>query len=165
MSGSLNRVTLIGNVGRDPEIRTTQSGTRVASVSIATSETWKDKGTGDRREATQWHKCVIWNEGLIGVIEQYVKKGSKIFIEGQMQTRKWTDQQGVEKYTTEVVLQNFNGKLVLLSGGGNSRDEDDDQSAGQGGGAQQSSGGYGYGAGGGGRGGGDLNDDISDIPF
>jgi single-strand DNA-binding protein len=108
---------------------------------------------------------VIWNEGLIGVIEQYVKKGSKIFIEGQMQTRKWTDQQGVEKYTTEVVLQNFNGKLVLLSGGGNSRDEDDDQSAGQGGGAQQSSGGYGYGAGGGGRGGGDLNDDISDIPF
>jgi single-strand DNA-binding protein len=155
---------LIGNVGRDPEIRTTQERNprrhrlhrHVRNVEGQAQEPAARPRSGTR--------CVIWNEGLIGVIEQYVKKGSKIFIEGQMQTRKWTDQQGVEKYTTEVVLQNFNGKLVLLSSGGNGRDEDDDQAAGQSGGAQQSSGGYGYGAGGGGRGGGDLDDDIPFSP-
>jgi single-strand DNA-binding protein len=115
MSGSLNKVMLIGNVGRDPEIRSTQNGTSVANLSIATSESWKDKNTGERKERTEWHRVVVFNDGLVGVIEQYLRKGSTVYIEGQLQTRKWTDQSGAEKYTTEIVLQPFQGKLVMLS--------------------------------------------------
>ena len=111
---SVNRVYLIGNVGRDPEIRSTNDGTRMANLSLATSESWKDKNTGERKEKTEWHRIVVWNEGLVGVIEKYVRAGSKIYIEGQLQTRKWTDQQGQDRFTTEIVLQRFRGELVLL---------------------------------------------------
>ena len=114
MAGSLNKVTLIGNLGRDPEIRTTGEGKEIANLSIATTETWKDRVTGERRERTEWHRVVIFNEGLVSIIKNYVKKGSKLYIEGSLQTRKWNDNSGQEKYTTEVVLQNFNSQLILL---------------------------------------------------
>lgn len=114
MAGSLNKVTLIGNLGKDPEIRSTSDGRELANFSIATSENWKDKMTGERKEKTEWHRIVVFNEGLVGVIKNYVKKGSKLYIEGQLQTRKWTDNDGNEKYTTEVVLQGFNSSLILL---------------------------------------------------
>jgi single-strand DNA-binding protein len=114
MSGSVNKVILIGNVGKDPEVRRTQSGNPIVNLSIATSETWRDKSTGERKEKTEWHRVVIFNEGLAKVAEQYVKKGSKVYIEGQLQTRKWTDQSGAEKYSTEVVLQGFGGTLTML---------------------------------------------------
>lgn len=114
MAGSLNKATLIGNLGRDPEIRTTNEGKEIASFTIATSDVWKDRATGEKRERTEWHRIVVFNEGLIGVIKNYLQKGSKVFIEGSLQTRKWTDPQGVEKYTTEVVLQNYNATLILL---------------------------------------------------
>ena len=116
MAGSLNKVMLIGNLGKDPEIRRTQDGKPIANLSIATSESWRDKQSGERREKTEWHRVVIFNEGLAKVAEQYLKKGAKVYIEGQLQTRKWTDQQGVEKYSTEVILQNFNGTLTMLDG-------------------------------------------------
>ena len=120
MAGSLNRVMLIGNLGADPVIRQTQDGKRLAQLSLATSESWKDKATGEKKEKTSWHRIVIFNDGLAGVVENYVKKGSKIFVEGQLQTRKFTDQDGNEKYTTEVVLGNYNGTLTMLdSRGGN----------------------------------------------
>ena len=115
MAGSLNKVCLIGNLGADPEIRRTQSGNPVASFSIATSETWRDRSSGERKEKTDWHNVVIWNEGLCKVAEQYLKKGSKVYIEGKLQTRKWQDQAGADRYTTEVILQ-FNAVLVMLSG-------------------------------------------------
>ncbi len=127
MAGSLNKVILIGNLGADPEIRRTQDGRPIANLSIATSETWRDKGTGERKEKTEWHRVVIFNEGLCKVAEQYLKMGAKVYIEGQLQTRKWTDQSGVEKYSTEVVLQNFNSTLTMLDGrggGGNSGSDD-----------------------------------------
>lgn len=114
MAGSLNKVQLIGNLGRDPEIRSTQDGKEIANLTIATSESWKDKVTGERREKTEWHRIVIFNDGLVNVVKNYVKKGSKLYIEGALQTRKWTDQSGVEKYTTEIVLQGFGGTLVML---------------------------------------------------
>jgi single-strand DNA-binding protein len=114
MAGSLNKVQLIGNVGKDPEVRTMNSGDKMVSFSVATSESWKDKTSGERKEKTEWHNVVIFNDGLIKVVEQYVKKGSKIYVEGAMQTRKWQDQSGNDRYTTEVVLQKFNGTLVLL---------------------------------------------------
>lgn len=114
MAGSVNKVILVGNLGRDPEIRRTPAGDPVASLRIATSETWRDKQSGERRERTEWHSVVIFNEALAKVAEQYLKKGSKVYVEGQLQTRKWTDQSGVEKYTTEVVLQRFRGELTLL---------------------------------------------------
>lgn len=114
----LNRVTLIGNLGKDPEIRRTSDGRPIANLSIATSEKWRDKTTGERKEKTEWVKVVCFNEGLCGVIEQYLRKGSTVFIEGKLQTRKWTDQAGVEKYTTEVVLQNFDAKMLMLGGKG-----------------------------------------------
>jgi single-strand DNA-binding protein len=157
MAGSVNKVILVGNLGRDPEIRSTQDGTRVANLSLATSESWRDKNTGERREKTEWHRVVIFNDRLVDVAEKYLRKGSKIYIEGQLQTRKWTDQSGQEKYTTEVVLQRFRGELTML----------DTRSAG---GAE--AGGYGepaheapaHGGASGGRGGppssGDLDDDI-----
>ena len=116
MAGSVNKVILVGNVGKDPEIRRTQDGRPIANINLATSETWRDKNTGERKEKTEWHRVVVFNENLCKVIEQYVKKGAKLYIEGQLQTRKWTDQAGVEKYSTEVVLQGFNGSLTMLDG-------------------------------------------------
>lgn len=114
MAGSVNKVILIGHLGRDPEIRRTSAGDPVASFRIATSETWRDKASGERRERTEWHSIVIFNDGLAKVAEQYLKKGSKVYLEGQLQTRKYTDQAGVEKYTTEVVLRRFRGDIALL---------------------------------------------------
>src|SRR5512141_975232 len=118
MAGSVNKVILVGNLGKDPEIRRTQDGRPIANLSVATSETWRDKATGERKEKTEWHRVVIFNEGLCKVAEQYLKKGAKVYIEGALQTRKWTDQSGVEKYSTEVVLQNFNSTLTMLDGRG-----------------------------------------------
>ncbi|WP_279090250.1 single-stranded DNA-binding protein [Bartonella apis] len=114
MSGSVNKVILVGNLGSDPEIRRMNSGDQVATLSIATSDTWRDRNTGERRERTEWHRVVIFNEKLVEVAEQYLKKGSKVYIEGQLQTRKWQDQNGNDRYTTEIVLQNFRGQLQML---------------------------------------------------
>ena len=114
MAGSVNKVILVGNLGSDPEIRHTQDGRPIATFSVATSDSWRDKNTGERREKTEWHRVVIFSEGLVKIVEQYIKKGSKVYIEGSLQTRKWTDQSGVEKYTTEVVIQGFNGTLTML---------------------------------------------------
>jgi single-strand DNA-binding protein len=128
MAGSVNKVILVGNLGKDPEIRRTQDGRPIANLSVATSESWRDKATGERKEKTEWHRVVIFNEGLCKVAEQYLKKGAKVYLEGQLQTRKWTDQSGVEKYSTEVVLQGFNSNLTMLegrSGGGSSLGSDD----------------------------------------
>src|SRR6185369_16701051 len=161
MAGSVNKVILIGNLGRDPEIRNLQDGSRVANLSVATSESWRDKASGERRERTEWHRVVIFNDRLVDVVERFLKKGSKIYVEGQLQTRKWTDQSGQEKYTTEVVLQRFRGELTMLDGRGGGAGEPMDE--GGGGGA------YGGGFGGGGAGrepargggaGGDLDDEI-----
>lgn len=118
MAGSVNKVILIGNLGADPEIRRTQDGRPIANLRLATSESWRDKATGERREKTEWHRVVIFNENLCRVAEQYLRKGSKVYIEGQLQTRKWTDQQNVERYSTEVVLQGFRGELTLLDRAG-----------------------------------------------
>lgn len=114
MSGTINKVTLIGNVGADPEVKRTQDGRPVVNLSIATSDTWKDKTTGERKEKTEWHRVVIFNEGLCKVAEQYVKKGAKLYLEGQLQTRKWTDKDGKDKFSTEVVLNGFNSNLTML---------------------------------------------------
>jgi single-strand DNA-binding protein len=114
MANSLNKVILIGNLGRDPEIRSTSEGKEIASFTIATSETWKDRATGDKKEKTEWHRIAIFNEMLVSVVKNYVKKGSKVYLEGSLQTRKWVDNSGQEKYTTEIVLQNFNSQLILL---------------------------------------------------
>ena len=157
MAGSVNKVILVGNLGRDPEIRSTQDGTRVANLSLATSEFWRDKNTGERKERTEWHRVVIFNERLVEVVEKYLRKGSKIYIEGQLQTRKWTDQSGQEKYTTEVVLQRFRGELTMLDGRSGGSAE-----AGAGGAEEPAY--SGGGRSGGGRSpapsGGDLDDDI-----
>ena len=120
MAGSVNKVILVGNLGRDPEIRSLQDGNKVANLSVATSESWRDKASGERRDKTEWHRVVVFNERIIDVVEKYLKKGAKVYLEGQLQTRKWTDQSGVEKYTTEVVLQRFRGELTMLDsrGGG-----------------------------------------------
>ena len=114
MANSINKVILIGNVGRDPEIRTTQDGKEIASLALATSESWKDKATGERKERTEWHRISVFSDGLVNVIKNYVKKGSKLYIEGTLQTRKWVDNNGVERYTTEIVMQNFSSTLVML---------------------------------------------------
>jgi single-strand DNA-binding protein len=164
MAGSVNKVILVGNLGRDPEIRSTQDGTRVANLSVATSESWRDKASGERKERTEWHRVAIFNEKLVEIAEKYLRKGSKIYVEGALQTRKWTDQSGQEKYTTEIVLQRFRGELTMLDGragggGGDSPSEGEEMGGG---------GGYSGGGGGGGRssggrapaGGGDLDDDI-----
>ena len=116
MAGSVNKVILVGNLGRDPEVRSTQDGAKIVNLSIATSERWKDRNTGEPREKTEWHRVVIFNDNLGRIAEQYLRKGSSVYLEGQLQTRKWTDQQGVEKYTTEVVLQRYRGELTLLGG-------------------------------------------------
>lgn len=111
---SVNKAIILGNLGRDPETRTTQDGRKIVNMTVATTEKWKDKGTGERKERTEWHRVVIFNEGLAGIAEQYLRKGSKVYLEGQLQTRKWTDKDGVDKYSTEIVLQSFGGSLVLL---------------------------------------------------
>ncbi|MFV1728635.1 single-stranded DNA-binding protein [Phaeobacter sp. JH20_02] len=160
MAGSVNKVILIGNLGRDPEVRTFQNGGKVCNLRIATSETWKDRNTGERREKTEWHSVSILGDGLVRVAEQYLRKGSKVYIEGKLQTRKWQDQSGQDRYSTEVVLQGLGSKLVMLDGrNGGSGD-------GQGGyGANQDSDGYGSDAGHGGQYGGDHNIDDDEIPF
>lgn len=116
MAGSVNKVIIVGNLGRDPEVRSFPSGGKVVNLSIATSESWKDKQTGERKERVEWHRVSILNDGLAGIAEQYLKKGSKVYIEGQLETRKWTDQQGVERYSTEVVLRPYRGEITLLDG-------------------------------------------------
>ncbi|HZS64294.1 MAG TPA: single-stranded DNA-binding protein [Xanthobacteraceae bacterium] len=127
MAGSVNKVILIGNLGADPEIRRTQDGRPIANLRVATSESWRDKTTGERREKTEWHRVVIFNEGLCRIAEQYLKKGSKVYLEGSLQTRKWTDKDGQEKYSTEVVLQGFNSQLTMLDGrGGGTEGSDTD---------------------------------------
>jgi single-strand DNA-binding protein len=155
MAGSVNKVILVGNLGRDPEVRSTQDGTKVANLSLATSESWRDRNTGERRERTEWHRVVIFNERLAEIAEKYLRKGSKIYVEGQLQTRKWTDQSGQDRYSTEVVLQRFRGELTMLDSRGGGGE-------GGGGGAGDYGGGdYGGGSGGGGgAGGGDLDDEI-----
>ena len=134
MAGSINKVILVGNLGADPEIRTLNSGDRVANLRLATSETWRDRGSGERKERTEWHRVVIFNDNLVKVAESYLKKGSKVYVEGALQTRKWTDQSGQEKYSTEVVLQKFRGELTMLDGrgegGGGFAGGDDDYAGG-----------------------------------
>lgn len=162
MAGSVNKVILIGNLGRDPEVRSFQNGGKVCNLRIATSENWKDKNTGERREKTEWHTVAIFNEGLVRIAEQYLKKGSKVYIEGQLQTRKWQDQSGADRYSTEVVLQGFGGTLTMLDG------RDGGGSGGGGGGGYDSgpSGGdYGGGPSGGSGGGGGSRDLDDEIPF
>ncbi len=131
MAGSVNKVILIGNLGRDPEIRSMPNGDRIANLSIATSEQWRDKASGERKEKTEWHRVVIFNDNIVKVVENYVKKGSTVYIEGALQTRKWTDQQGVEKYSTEIVVGRFKGELTMLGG----RDGGGSQGGGYGGGS------------------------------
>ncbi|MGE0846657.1 MAG: single-stranded DNA-binding protein [Flavobacteriaceae bacterium] len=158
MAGSVNKVILIGNLGADPEIRRTQSGSPVANLRLATSESWRDKNSGERRERTEWHRVVIFNEGLCRIAEQYLKKGSKIYVEGQLQTREWEDQSGQKRYSTEVVLQGFNSVLTMLDGRG--------EGGGGGGDFGRGSQGGGSGSGSGGSGGGFSSGPIDDdIPF
>ena len=172
MAGSVNKVILVGNLGADPEVRSFQNGGKVCNLRIATSETWKDRNTGERRERTEWHTVAIFSEGLVRVAEQYLRKGSKIYIEGKLQTRKWQDQSGQDRYSTEVVLQGFDATLVMLdgrSGGGGGGQGGGDQGGGYGGGGYDS-GGYGGGHQGGGqggnKGGGAPSRDLDDeIPF
>src|SRR5262245_30009519 len=160
MAGSVNKVILVGNLGRDPEVRSFNNGGKVCNLSIATSENWRDKATGERKERTEWHRVAIFNERLAEVAEKYLKKGAKVYIEGQLETRKWTDNEGKERYSTEVVLRQFRGELTMLDGrsggGGMGGPPDDDM----GGGAPPDRGG-----GGGSRGGGRKADLDDDIPF
>jgi single-strand DNA-binding protein len=169
MAGSVNKVILIGNLGRDPEVRTFQNGGKVCNLRIATSESWKDRNTGERREKTEWHSVAVFSEGLVRVCEQYLRKGSKIYIEGQLQTRKWQDQSGADRYSTEVVLQGFGSTMVMLDGrgeGGGSGGGGGGYMADQSGGAGGSGGGnYGGGGAGGGGGGGPASDMDDEIPF
>ncbi|MBY9063117.1 single-stranded DNA-binding protein [Sphingomonas yunnanensis] len=187
MAGSVNKVILVGNLGRDPESRSFQNGGKVVNLRIATSESWKDRNTGERKEKTEWHSVAIFNEGLANVAERFLRKGSKVYIEGQLQTRKWQDQQGNDKYSTEVVLQGFNSVLTMLDGpqgggaGGGGRDDfggaDDFGGGGSGrggsrggggaagGGAGGSGGAGGGGTRGGGFGGGFADDLDDDVPF
>ena len=127
MAGSVNKVILLGNLGQDPDIRTMQSGKKVATMSIATSDSWKDKDTGEKKEKTEWHRIVVFNEGLVGVVENYIKKGTKLYIEGALQTRKWTDDSGTEKYTTEVVIQGYGGRIDIVSAKGNNQEHIESQ--------------------------------------
>jgi single-strand DNA-binding protein len=166
MAGSVNKVILIGNLGADPEIRRTQDGRPIANLRLATSETWRDRNTGERKERTEWHRVVIFNENLCKVVEQYVKKGSKVYVEGQLQTRKWQDQSGQDRYSTEVVLQGFNAQLTMLdrAGGGGGSGFGADE-GGQGFGSSGSSARQPAVAGAGGGGGGPRDDMNDEIPF
>lgn len=172
MAGSVNRVTLIGNLGRDPEVRTFQNGGKVCNLRIATSETWRDKQSGERKERTSWHSVAIFSEPLVKVAEQYLRKGSKVYIEGQLETRKWQDQSGQDRYSTEVAMRPYSSQLVMLDGKSQREPGDDTGSEGGYGGGYQDDRGGGYGGGGqkgggydgGGKGGG--NSDLDDeIPF
>ncbi|SMO63618.1 single-stranded DNA-binding protein [Paracoccus laeviglucosivorans] len=181
MAGSVNKVILIGNLGQDPEIRSFQNGGKVANLRIATSETWKDRNSGERRERTEWHTIAIYSEPLVRVAEQFLKKGSKVYVEGQLETRKWQDQQGNDRYSTEVALRPFRSELTMLdgrggSGGGGGRDDDGGYGGGGYGGGEyggggSSSGGGGYGGGRGGASGGGQSsgggrpDFDDEIPF
>ncbi len=181
MAGSVNKVILIGNLGRDPEVRNTQAGDPIVHLSVATSESWKDRQSGERRERTEWHRVVIFNEHLGKIAQQYLRKGSKVYLEGQLQTRKWQDQSGVEKYSTEVVLQRYRGELTMLDrrgegggdfggggGGGFGNGGQDDYGGGSGGGSGGGGGAPGGGGGSGGDGapsGGGGSDLDDEIPF
>ena len=183
MAGSLNKVMLIGNLGADPEIRSFQNGGKVANLRIATTESWKDRNTGERQERTEWHTVAIFSEGLVGVVERFLRKGSKVFVEGQLQTRKWQDQSGNDRYSTEVVIRGMNGGLTMLDGPGGGGGGGGQRGGGSGGGwndggnGGQQSGGWNQGGGssgggsggsgsGGGFGGGSNYDDLDDdIPF
>jgi single-strand DNA-binding protein len=167
MAGSVNKVILVGNLGRDPEIRTTQDGTKVANLSLATSETWRDKSSGERKERTEWHRVVIFNDRLVDIVEKYLRKGTKLYIEGALQTRKWTDKEGQERYSTEVVLQRFRGELTMLDGGrGGGAGGSDFGGEPENGGGSSGGGGMGGGGGGGGRRPGGAPQDLDDeIPF
>ena len=168
MAGSVNKVILIGNLGRDPEVRTFNNGGKVCNLRIATSETWKDRNTGERREKTEWHSVAIFQEGLVRIAEQYLRKGSKVYIEGKLQTRKWQDQSGQDKYSTEVVLQGYDGGLTMLDGRGEGGGSGGGGFGGDSGGYGGGSGGYGGndgGFGGAQSGGGGRSDLDDDIPF
>jgi single-strand DNA-binding protein len=177
MAGSLNKVMLIGNLGADPEIRSFQNGGKVANLRIATSESWKDKATGERKEKTEWHTVAIFSEGLVSVVERYLKKGSKVFVEGKLQTRKWQDQQGQDRYSTEIVIQGLGGTLTMLDGaagggggggmggGGGARSGGGYGGGGSGGGGGGWDQGGGSSQGGAGGGGGGYDDLDDDIPF
>lgn len=174
MAGSVNKVIIVGNLGRDPEVRSFGNGGKVVNLRIATSETWRDKQTGERKERTEWHSVAIYNEALGKIAEQYLRKGSTVYIEGQLETRKWQDQSGADRYTTEIVLRQFRGELTLLGGrdGGSGGGGSDDRGYDEGG---QGGGGYGGGSSGGGRGGfgggssggggGGRSDMDDEIPF
>ncbi|MEL7464544.1 MAG: single-stranded DNA-binding protein [Pseudomonadota bacterium] len=170
MAGSVNKVIIIGNLGRDPEVRSFQNGGKVCNLRIATSENWRDKQSGERRERTEWHSVAIFNEGLVRVAEQYLRKGSKVYIEGQLETRKWQDQSGQDRYSTEVVLRPYRGELTMLDGRGEGGGGGGDFGGGGGGGYGGGGGGGGYdrggsGGGGGNQGGGFNNDLDDEIPF
>ena len=170
MAGSVNKVILVGNLGRDPEVRHTQAGDPIVHLSVATSESWRDRQSGERQERTEWHRVVLFNENLGKIAQQYLRKGSKVYLEGQIQTRKWTDQSGQERYSTEIVLQRYRGELTMLDGrrdgegGGFANSGQDSYGGGSGGGGGSGDGGSGGGSGGGGDisqgGGGDLDDEI-----
>ena len=176
MAGSVNKVILIGNLGRDPEVRSFQNGGKVVNLRIATSETWRDRNTGERKERTEWHSVAIFNEALGKIAEQYLKKGSTVYIEGQLETRKWQDQSGQDKYTTEIVLRPYSGNLTLLGGrgdgggGGGGYDDrggydDGGQGGGYGGGGSSGGGRGGFGGGSSSGGGGGRSDMDDEIPF
>ena len=177
MAGSVNKVILVGNLGRDPEIRSTNDGTRIANLALATSENWRDRNSGERKERTEWHRVVIFNERLVEIAEKYLRKGSKIYVEGALQTRKWTDNQGMERFSTEIVLQRFRGELTMLDGGRGGgameggADYDDSYMGGEQSRGSAASGGYGGGSSGGSGAGGSrsrtpVSADIDDeIPF
>ena len=172
MAGGINKVIIVGNLGKDPEVRTFANGGKVCNFSVATSESWKDKSTGERKEKTEWHNISIYNEGLAGVAEKYLRKGSKVYLEGKLQTRKWQDQSGNDRYSTDVVLQGFDAKMEMLDsrqgGGGQGGGSNDGWGGGQGGGAPSGGGGndsWGQ-TGGGGQGGGAFDSDLDDdVPF
>ena len=169
MAGSVNKVILIGNLGRDPEIRNLQNGGKVVNLSVATSERWRDRNSGEMQERTEWHRVVIFNERLVEVAEKFLRKGSKVYVEGQLQTRKWQDQSGQDRYSTEVVLQRFRGELTMLDGrsegGGGDFGGGDYGGGGYGGGGPSGGGSSGGGSSSGGSGGGGYGDLDDDIPF
>lgn len=171
MAGSVNKVILVGNLGADPEIRRLNSGDPVVNIRIATSESWRDKNSGERKEKTEWHNVVIFNENIAKVAEQYLKKGMKVYVEGQLQTRKWQDQSGADRYTTEIILQKFRGELQMLDtkseGGGDRREDSGGYSRSSGGGGRSSEGGFGNGGKGGsvGGGGGRREELDDEVPF
>ena len=175
MAGSVNKVIIVGNLGRDPEVRNFQNGGKVVNLRIATSETWRDRNSGERKERTEWHSVAIFNENLAKIAGQYLRKGSTVYIEGQLETRKWQDQSGQDRYTTEIVLRPYRGELTLLGGrgeggggggaGGGHDDRGGDYEGGYGGGGRSSGGGFGGGSGGGAPAGGGRSDFDDEIPF